>query len=59
MASKVDGFDDSQQIVPGIRAVATYGHTSGNTSYHVQSNGQEMWIIGDLIHAPNHAIFSS
>ena len=50
--NKVDGFDGSQQIVPGISTDATYGHTPGHTSYHMQSNGQEMWIIGDLIHAP-------
>lgn len=50
-AQKVVAFDGSQQILPGIKANATHGHTPGHTSYLLESDGQAMWVIGDLIHA--------
>ncbi|GGZ47760.1 MBL fold metallo-hydrolase [Paraglaciecola chathamensis] len=50
-ADKVKGLQGDEQIVPGIKTDATHGHTPGHTSYMVSSEGQEMWVIGDLIHA--------
>ncbi|QHJ13205.1 N-acyl homoserine lactonase [Paraglaciecola mesophila] len=50
-AGKVKGLQGDEQIVPGIQTDATHGHTPGHTSYVVSSEGQEMWVIGDLIHA--------
>jgi glyoxylase-like metal-dependent hydrolase (beta-lactamase superfamily II) len=38
------------ELVPGVRAWPTPGHTPGHTSYVVESGGQKMIVIGDLIH---------
>ena len=42
------------EIVPGIKAVAAYGHTPGHTAFQVTSDGQQLLIWGDIIHS--HAI---
>jgi glyoxylase-like metal-dependent hydrolase (beta-lactamase superfamily II) len=39
------------ELVPGIKAVASYGHTPGHTFYSIESRGQKMMIWGDLMHA--------
>ncbi|MEO5687866.1 MAG: MBL fold metallo-hydrolase [Burkholderiaceae bacterium] len=38
------------EIVPGVRAWATPGHTPGHTSYVVESKGARLIVTGDLIH---------
>jgi len=38
------------QLVPGIKAVDTHGHTPGHTIYAVESNGQKLMVWGDLMH---------
>ena len=43
-------FDGSGELVPGVKAVATYGHTKGHTIYLVESKGQKMAVLGDLMH---------
>jgi len=43
---KASGVD----LVPGIRALPTYGHTPGHTVYEVQSKGQKLVVWGDLMH---------
>lgn len=42
-------FAPNAQIVPGIRALAG-GHTPGHSSYLVESKGQRMIVLGDVIH---------
>jgi glyoxylase-like metal-dependent hydrolase (beta-lactamase superfamily II) len=49
-AGKYQPFDDGTVIVPGVTAHAAYGHTAGSTVYTVASKGQELVVIGDLIH---------
>ncbi|RFP12282.1 MBL fold metallo-hydrolase [Duganella sp. BJB488] len=44
-------FDGATEITPGIRAVASYGHTPGHISYLVESKGKKLLLVGDLIHA--------
>jgi glyoxylase-like metal-dependent hydrolase (beta-lactamase superfamily II) len=39
------------ELVPGVRANAEHGHTPGHTTYVVESGGQKLVLIGDLIHA--------
>ena len=38
------------ELVPGVSSRAAYGHTPGHTVYVVQSNGQKLLLIGDLMH---------
>lgn len=39
-----------EEIVTGIEAVATYGHTPGHLSFNVESNGQRVFIMNDCAH---------
>jgi glyoxylase-like metal-dependent hydrolase (beta-lactamase superfamily II) len=49
-AGKFKAIDSNGQLVPGVSAVAAHGHTPGHTTYVVESRGQKLWLIGDLIH---------
>jgi glyoxylase-like metal-dependent hydrolase (beta-lactamase superfamily II) len=48
-AGKFQGFDGDVTLVPGIRALATHGHTPGHTSYIVESSGRTLIVMGDLV----------
>ncbi|MFP3090620.1 MBL fold metallo-hydrolase [Treponema sp. TIM-1] len=41
---------DIPELLPGITAIAAFGHTPGHTLYLVQSGGEGLLIWGDLIH---------
>ena len=49
-AGRLKPFAAGAQLLPGIRAVAARGHSAGHTVYAVESQGQRMLLIGDLIH---------
>jgi glyoxylase-like metal-dependent hydrolase (beta-lactamase superfamily II) len=49
-AGKFKPFDGPTELVPGVRAVSAYGHTPGHTIYMVESKGQSMAVLGDLMH---------
>ncbi len=48
--NKIKPFEGSTDLVDGIKALNTHGHTPGHTVYQVESKGQKLIIIGDLIH---------
>ncbi|KAF1006196.1 MAG: putative quorum-quenching lactonase YtnP [Luteibacter sp.] len=50
-AGKLDTFTGADQILPGIVSVPAPGHTPGHSFYRVESKGQSMLFIGDLVHA--------
>jgi glyoxylase-like metal-dependent hydrolase (beta-lactamase superfamily II) len=41
-------IEDGKDVVPGVRAVATYGHTPGHTSFIVSSGTRQMLVSGDV-----------
>ena len=49
-AGRYQPFETDGEPVPGIRTLATHGHTAGHTSYLVESKGQQLLVVGDLIH---------
>jgi glyoxylase-like metal-dependent hydrolase (beta-lactamase superfamily II) len=49
-AGKYKPFEGAADLGPGIKALATKGHTPGHTSYLVESQGQKLLLTGDLIH---------
>jgi len=49
-ANKFAPFNGSAELVPGVKSYSTYGHTAGHTVYVVESDGQRLLLIGDLIH---------
>ncbi len=48
-AGRVRGFA-AGEVLPGITAVATPGHTPGHSSYLIESRGQKMLVWGDIVH---------
>jgi glyoxylase-like metal-dependent hydrolase (beta-lactamase superfamily II) len=53
--SKIRAFVPAQsmagtEILPGIMAIAAFGHTRGHTAYMLESEGQRLFILSDLIH---------
>ena len=49
-AGRFQTFVADAELVPGVRSRATYGHTAGHTSYDVQSRGQRLLVLGDVVH---------
>lgn len=49
-AGKLSTFDSNTELVPGVRAVAAFGHTPGHTVYAVESKGEKLMLWGDLMH---------
>jgi len=43
-------FEGEAELVPGIRAIATPGHTLAHTSYLIASAGERVLNIGDICH---------
>jgi glyoxylase-like metal-dependent hydrolase (beta-lactamase superfamily II) len=43
-------FSADGEKVPGIRSVASYGHTAGHNIYVVESDGKKLVLWGDLVH---------
>ncbi|WP_322401343.1 MBL fold metallo-hydrolase [Massilia luteola] len=49
-AGKFKAIEADGELVPGVSAMAEHGHTPGHTAYAVESHGQKLVLIGDLIH---------
>ena len=49
-AGKFQSFSGNTDLVPGVKAIATYGHTPGHAIYMAESKGQKMVFWGDLMH---------
>ncbi len=46
-------FDDGQEILPGIAARASYGHTPGHMSFELRSGSESLMVLGDAITTPH------
>jgi glyoxylase-like metal-dependent hydrolase (beta-lactamase superfamily II) len=53
---RITFIQDGKEVVPGIQAMATPGHTVGHTSYVLTAGNQSLLLIGDVVH---HSIFST
>lgn len=49
-ANKLRTFSKDGELLPGLTAHSTQGHTTGHTSYLLESQGEKMLVVGDLIH---------
>lgn len=45
----VDFFDDGAEILPGIAALASHGHTPGHMSFEIKNGTDTALVIGDAI----------
>ena len=48
MADKMTFIGDGADVVTGITGMDTSGHTPGHMSFHLESDGQELMIWGDV-----------
>lgn len=49
---KLELIADGHAVAPGLRALATPGHTPGHTSLVLESAGETFVFLGDLAHHP-------
>jgi glyoxylase-like metal-dependent hydrolase (beta-lactamase superfamily II) len=49
-SGKFQTFDGDVELVPGVHSMVTRGHTPGHSSYVIESKGQKLVVLGDLIH---------
>ncbi|WP_256856690.1 MBL fold metallo-hydrolase [Variovorax sp. KK3] len=49
-AGRFKPFNGDTDLLPGLKARATPGHTAGHTVYFIESKGQKMAFWGDLMH---------
>jgi glyoxylase-like metal-dependent hydrolase (beta-lactamase superfamily II) len=50
--NNIKPFEGDMEIVPGVRAIATFGHTPGHTSYQLGSGSQQLIVLGDVSNIP-------
>ena len=48
----ISQFDGDKEVVPGVRAVATPGHTPGHTSYAMGSGSGQLIVLSDVSNIP-------
>ncbi len=49
-AGKFKAFEGATELVPGVKASPSAGHTPGHTTYVVESKGEKLVLVGDMIH---------
>ena len=54
MEDRVQLFDAGAEVVPGVEAVGTSGHTPGHMSFAIHSNSDYVMVLGDAL--TNHAV---
>jgi len=45
-------FDQEEEVLSGIKAINSAGHTLGHTSYLITSQNEKLLIWGDTVHIP-------
>ncbi|MDR2151392.1 MAG: MBL fold metallo-hydrolase [Helicobacteraceae bacterium] len=49
--ARLSTFEWGDKIAPNILAIKAEGHTPGHTAYEIESNGEKLLIVSDLIHS--------
>lgn len=55
--SSVQLFDDGDEVLPGIAAVSTPGHTPGHMAFELRNGSEAAMVVGDAI-GNHHVAFS-
>jgi glyoxylase-like metal-dependent hydrolase (beta-lactamase superfamily II) len=50
--SNIRQVEEDSEVLPGIRSVASYGHTPGHTSYLISSGNDQLMVLGDVSNLP-------
>ncbi|MEQ9693371.1 MBL fold metallo-hydrolase [Shimia sp. SDUM112013] len=51
-------FKDGEEILPGVAARATYGHTPGHMGFELRSGSESVMVVGDSI-GNHHVAFAA
>jgi glyoxylase-like metal-dependent hydrolase (beta-lactamase superfamily II) len=43
-------YHDGKEVIPGVQAIHTPGHTVGHTCFVINSGGNSLYFAGDLVH---------
>jgi glyoxylase-like metal-dependent hydrolase (beta-lactamase superfamily II) len=43
-------YSDGKEVIPGVQAIHTPGHTVGHTCFVINSGGKTLYFAGDLVH---------
>ena len=43
-------YSDGQEVIPGVQAMHTPGHTVGHTCFVINSGNKSLFVVGDLTH---------
>lgn len=49
LADRINLFEDGAEVVPGVAARATHGHTPGHMAFEVRLGNESVMIVGDSI----------
>ncbi|UQS24959.1 MBL fold metallo-hydrolase [Amycolatopsis thermalba] len=49
---RLDLADDGDEVFPGVRLLATPGHTPGHAAYEITAGEETVIAFGDLFHSP-------
>lgn len=49
IAGQTGQFKPEQEVLPGITALATYGHTPGHVAFQLHSGSESLVIVGDAL----------
>jgi glyoxylase-like metal-dependent hydrolase (beta-lactamase superfamily II) len=51
--SNIRPFAENSEVLPGIQAIATYGHSPGHTSYLLHAGSAKVMVLGDVTNIPS------
>ena len=51
LAERIETFQEGDAIVPGLTVLETPGHSPGHISLLLESQGERLYLLGDLIHS--------
>ena len=49
LEDQITRFNDGEEILPGVAARATHGHTPGHMSFELRSGSESVMVLGDAI----------
>ncbi len=49
-ANKLKPFEGDTELAKGVKAISNHGHTPGHTIYAIESKGQKLVVLGDILH---------
>ncbi|MBV7408548.1 MBL fold metallo-hydrolase [Maritimibacter sp. DP1N21-5] len=56
VADRITIFRDGDEVLPGVHAIAAFGHTPGHSCFRLTSGDKSLLLAGDLAH--HHVLFT-